>query len=161
MAPPPTHDSIVSPCLHGCQAFLQRYSPLQSPPSHLRVSSSHSRQQTSPWDCFLIPSLQLPGTTCCRGLVSLYRVHRLLARIVCVALTQFRLSQISCCTLQQPQMLPLCPNNCPNVGIQTLLRQQLLSCSLSPFSLPSLILLNIVWIYIFLSDGRRLLPTLS
>ena len=35
LGPPPTHDSAVSPCFHGCLAFLHRHFPLQSCPSHL------------------------------------------------------------------------------------------------------------------------------
>ena len=27
MAPPPTHDSTLSPCFHGCLAFLHRHFP--------------------------------------------------------------------------------------------------------------------------------------
>ena len=34
MAPPPTRDSAVLPCLHGCLAFLHWHFPPQSPPSH-------------------------------------------------------------------------------------------------------------------------------
>ena len=34
MAPPPTRDSAVSPCFHGCLAFLHKHFPPQSPPSH-------------------------------------------------------------------------------------------------------------------------------
>ena len=34
MAPPPTRDSAVSPCFHGCLAFLHWHFPPQSPPSY-------------------------------------------------------------------------------------------------------------------------------
>ena len=34
MAPPPMHDSAVSPCFHSCLAFLHRHFPSQSLPSH-------------------------------------------------------------------------------------------------------------------------------
>ena len=44
MAPPPTYDSAVSPCFHGCPAFLHRHFPPQSPPhiplSHLSAVNS-------------------------------------------------------------------------------------------------------------------------
>ena len=40
MAPPPTRDSAVSPCLLGCLAFLHQHSPPQSPPSHRSVHLS-------------------------------------------------------------------------------------------------------------------------
>ena len=46
MAPPPPHDSAVSPCFHGCLAFLHRHFPPQSPPSHpldpIRLSTVNS-----------------------------------------------------------------------------------------------------------------------
>ena len=54
--------------------------------------------------------LLLPATLHVSGHVSLSRVCRALARIVCVVLTLFKLSQISCLTLRQPQMLPFHPN---------------------------------------------------
>ena len=62
MTPPPTRDSAVSPCFHGCLAFLHRHFPPQSPPSHPLDLSLHSQQQPSPRDCFTIPKLQLPAT---------------------------------------------------------------------------------------------------
>ena len=62
MAPPPRHDSAVSPCFHGCLAFLHRHFPPQSPPSHPFDPSLHSQQQPSPWDCSTIPKLQPPAT---------------------------------------------------------------------------------------------------
>ena len=34
MVPPPTHDSAVLPCFHGCPSFLHRHFQPQSPPSH-------------------------------------------------------------------------------------------------------------------------------
>ena len=62
MAPPPTCDSAVSPCLHGCPAFLHRHFPPQSPHSHPLNLSVHSQQQPSPRYCSTIPKLQLPAT---------------------------------------------------------------------------------------------------
>ena len=61
MAPPPTHDSAVSPCLHGCLAFLHRHFPPQSPPSQPLNPSLRSQLQPSPGDCSTIPKLQLPA----------------------------------------------------------------------------------------------------
>ena len=52
---------------------------------------------------------QLLAATCSRGLASLSGVCRATARMVYVVLTSFILSQISCCTLKQSEMLPLCP----------------------------------------------------
>ena len=62
MAPPPTRDSAVWPCFHGCQAFLHLQFPPQSPLSHPLHPSLCSRQQPSPWDCSTIPKLQLQAT---------------------------------------------------------------------------------------------------
>ena len=82
MVPPPTHDSAVSPCVRGCQAFLHRHFPPQSPPSHPLDPSLHSQQQPSPWDCSPIPKLQLSATAPSRGPVSLSRVCMAVARTV-------------------------------------------------------------------------------
>ena len=82
MAPPPMHDSGVSPCFHGCLTFLHRHFPPQSPPSHLLDPSLHSQQQPSPWDCSTIPKLQLPATASSRGPASLSRLCMAVARTV-------------------------------------------------------------------------------
>ena len=67
MAPPPTGDSAVSPCFHGCLAFLHQHIPTPSLPSHPLSPSFHSKHQTSPWDCSTIPKLQLPAAAPSRG----------------------------------------------------------------------------------------------
>ena len=82
MAPPPMHDSAVSPCFHGCLAFLHRHFPPQSPPSHPLNLSLCSQQQPSPWDCSTIPKLQLPAVVPSRGPVSLSGAHMAAARTV-------------------------------------------------------------------------------
>ena len=71
MAPPLPCDSAVSPCFHGCLAFLHRHFPPQSPPSHPLDPSLRSQQQPSPWDCSTIPELQLPATAPSREPASL------------------------------------------------------------------------------------------
>jgi len=68
---------------------------------------------------------QLQTTTLSRGLVSLSWVCMAVARIVCVILILFRLSPISCFTLQQPQ----CFTSVANIGPP----MQLCSC----FSFPT------------------------
>ena len=83
MAPPPTHDSAISPCFHGCLAFLHRHFPPQSPSSHPLDPSHPSQQEPLPWDCSTIPKFQLPATVPSRGLVSLSRVGMAVARTVC------------------------------------------------------------------------------
>ena len=54
MAPPPMHDSAVSPCFHGCLTFLHRHFPPQSPSSHPLDPSLHNQQQPLHWDCSTI-----------------------------------------------------------------------------------------------------------
>ena len=53
------HDSAVSPCFHGCLAFLHRHFPPQSPPSQPLNLFLRSQLQPSPGDCSTIPKLQL------------------------------------------------------------------------------------------------------
>ena len=155
MASSCAHDSALLPCLYGHSAFLQRHFLPWSPPACPLILSPHSQQQTLPWDCSPISMIQLPATKHARELVSLSRVCRATARIICVVLIPFSLSQVSFCTLQQLQMLLHCPNNFPDVGVDPCLR------SLTPwvevrlftllFSPPSFILLSFVWIYASLS----------
>ena len=82
MAPPPTCDSAVSPCFHGCLAFLHRHFPPQSPPSHLLHQFLRSQHQPSPWDCCTIPKLQLPAVAPSRGSTSLSGVCMAAARTI-------------------------------------------------------------------------------
>ena len=81
-APPPTRDSAVSSCFHGCPAFLHRRFPPQFPPSHPRNLSLRSQQQPLPWDCSRIPKLQLPAAVASRGFASLFGVCMAAARTV-------------------------------------------------------------------------------
>ena len=103
MAPPSAPNSAVVPCF---LVLLQRYSTLWSPSCPFGLSP-YRQQQSSPWDCSLITMLQLLATIHSGGLAFLSGLYKAVAWIVCVFLTPFRLSQISCFTLQQPQ-LPLC-----------------------------------------------------
>ena len=48
MAPPPMRDPVVSPCFHGCLAFLHRHFPPQSPPSHPWICRSTVNSNPSP-----------------------------------------------------------------------------------------------------------------
>ena len=82
MAPPLTRDSAVSPCFHGCPAFLHRRFPPQSPPSHPLHLSLRSQQQPLPYDCSTIPKLQLPADVPSRGPESLSRVCMAAARTI-------------------------------------------------------------------------------
>ena len=82
MAPPPTCDSAVLPCFHGCPTFHHRLFPPLYPPSHPLNPSPHSQQQPLPWDCSTIPKLQLPSAVPSRGPVSLSRVYMAAIRTV-------------------------------------------------------------------------------
>ena len=112
------HDS--SPCFHGCLAFLHRHFPPQSPPSRPLGPTPHSQQQTSPWDCSTIPTLQLPGAVPSGKHTSLSGVPMAATRIVCVILIPFGLPQISCYTLSL-KCFSSDSDNCPDVGIGPLL----------------------------------------
>ena len=113
-APPPTRDSAVPPCFHGCPAFLHRHFPPQSPPSPPLDLSLHSQQQPSPWDCPTIPKLQLPCSAFQETSVS---VRGLYGRGKdCLILVPFRLPQISCFTLSL-KCFSSDSDNCPAVGI--------------------------------------------
>ena len=82
MAPPPTRDSALSPCFHGCLAFLHSHFPPQSPPSHPLDLSLCSQPQPSPRDCSTIPKLQLPATAHSSGAAFLSGAPTAAARTV-------------------------------------------------------------------------------
>ena len=130
-APPTAYDSAVSSCLHS--AWLS-FASMSHCDLLLQVPSGRrSEEPTSPWDCSPISMLQLPAAMLSRGLASLPGVCMGIFptqgsnsnRIVCVIVIPFRRSQISCFTLQQPQMLHLCPKQLPRCG------------DLTPASVPS------------------------
>ena len=119
MAPPPTSDSAISPCFHGCLAFLHRHFPPQSP-AHPLDPSLHSPEQPSPWDCSTIPKLQLPAATPSRGPATLSRVCMAVARTVRFS---FRLGCYrSPVSLSALKCFSSDSDNCPDVGIVTLLQ---------------------------------------
>ena len=82
MAPAPTCDSAVSPCFHGCLAFLHRHFPPQSALLHSFNLSLCSEYQPSPWDCSTIPKLQLPAAVPSMEPPSLSGVYMAAARTV-------------------------------------------------------------------------------
>ena len=98
MAPPPTCDSALSPCFHGCLAFLHRHFLPQSPLLHPLNLSLCSQYQPSPWDCSAIPELQLPADGTFQGasvlVWGMYGCGK-----DCLITIPFRLPQISCFTL--------------------------------------------------------------
>ena len=114
MAPSPAHDSAILPYLHGFPAFLQTYSPLRSLPSRPFGLSPCSQQQTGtalqPLSSSSQPS-HIPGYLCpCLGYVGLWQ------GLFVWVVTPFRLSQMSCCTLQGLKCFPLCPKQLPRSG---------------------------------------------
>ena len=165
MAPRPTPDSAVSPCFHGCLAFLHRHFPPQSPPSHPLNPSLHSQQKPSPWDCSTIPKLQLPATAPSRGPASLSKVCIAVARTVwfsfhlgCrrldVSLSALNVSPLTQTTARR------------DVGIGPLLQflhpRRACPVLLTPVFPPgSFILPSPVWFYIFFSTGQVLLSAFS
>ena len=118
MAPPHYVDSAVSPCFHGCPAFLHRHFPPQFPPSHPLDQPLCSQQQPSPWDCSTIPKLQLPAMVPSRGPAfwGMYGCGK-----DCLILLSFRLLQISCFTLCL-KCFSSYSANCPDVRIGPLLQ---------------------------------------
>ena len=110
----PPCDSAVSPCFHGCLAFLHLHFPPRSPPSHPLTLCLCSQQQPSPWDCSTVPKLQLPATASSG-------VCMAVARTDCLILIPFRLPQISCFT-PSLKCFSSDSDNCPDVGIGPLLQ---------------------------------------
>ena len=82
MSPPATAGFSSIALLPWCLAFFHRHFPPRSPPSHPLDPSLHSQQLPSPWDCSMIPKLQLPAAAPSRGTASLFRVCMAAARTV-------------------------------------------------------------------------------
>ena len=118
MALPSVHDSAVSPCFHGCLAFLHQHFPPQSPPS----SRSVSLQSTAALTLGLLHYPQTPGPRHCifqgthvpvQGMYDCGKEY--------LILIPFRLPQISCFTLSL-KCFSSDSDNCPAVGIRLLLQ---------------------------------------
>ena len=118
MAALPACGWAVVPCLHGCPAFLQRHSPWQSPPSHPLRPETISPESTAVFALGLLSNapFQLLATIHSGELASLSRVCKAATWKSVWVLTPFRLSWICCFTLQQPQILPLCPKQLLRCG---------------------------------------------
>ena len=111
MAPPPMHDSAVSPYFHGCRDFLHRHFPPQSPPSHplhLSAVSSSPRPGIAPQS---LNSSSQP----------LRHLGYVWLQQGCLILIPFRLPQMSCFTLSL-KCFSSDSDNCPAVGIGPLLQ---------------------------------------
>ena len=96
--------------------FLPRYYPPQTSSICPIRPFPESQKQSSSWDCsptHIAPTPSHPGHqwTChpVQGTSGC-------GMLVCVVLTPFRLSQISFFSLQQPQMPPSVPTDCPRCG---------------------------------------------
>ena len=116
MAAPPTHDSAASPCFQWLPGSPPRAFPtIMSSLTSLGLPP-HSQHRTLPSDCSKIPLLKLPVSVPSRGPAFLPRVHIAVARIICVILIPFRLSQDSCFTFS-PKCFSSDQNNGPNMGL--------------------------------------------
>ena len=119
MAPPPMHDSAVSPCFHGCLAFLHRHFPPQSPPSH--PLGSISPQSTAPLALGLLHNPQTPAPSRCTFQGTCVPVQGMYGcGKDCLILIPFRLPQISCFILSL-KCFSSDSDSCPDVGIRPLL----------------------------------------
>ena len=148
MAPPTKCDSAVSPCFHGCLAFLHWHFPPQSPPSHPFNPFLHSQQQLSPWDCSTIPKFQLPATAPSRVCMAAARTvwfsfllgcHRSAVSLSAISpLTQIIAPVWSWdpCYSSPPHQGRSSPTNTP------------------VFPPSSFILASFVWVFIFFSTGQ-------
>ena len=164
MAPPPTCDSAVSPCFHGCPAFLHGHLPPQSPLSYPLNLSLHSQQQSSPSDFSTIPKFQLPATAASRGPASLFGVGMAVARTVWFS---FHLGcQRSAISLSALNVSPLTQTIALMWGSDPCFSSPHTSGRSSPTNTPvfppsSFVLLSFVWLYILFSSSQVLLSTLS
>ena len=115
MAPSPTCDSAVSPCFHGCLAFLHRHLSPQSLPSCLLSPFLHSQQAALALGFLHNPCAPAPGCCSfqdtCVPIQGMYGCGK-----DCLILIPFRLPQISCFTLSR-KCFSSEPHNCPDVGI--------------------------------------------
>ena len=121
MAPPPAHDSAVSPCFHGFLAFLNSISRHNLLPQFISPLSV-SPQSMAALPLGLLHNPYTPAPSCytfqgtCIPVQGRYGCSK-----DCLILIPFRLSQISCLTLSLKCFFSD-PDNCPNVGIGPLLQ---------------------------------------
>ena len=115
MAPPPTHDSAVSPCFHVCLAFLPGIShhdllpPL--PSIRLFTVTSSSRPGIAP------QSLNSNSQLLCLSGARVPVWGMCVCGKDCLTLIPFRLPQISCFTLSL-KCFSSDSDSCPDVGIR-------------------------------------------
>ena len=120
MAPPLTCDSAVSPCFHGCLAFLHRQFPTKI--SSLTPPQSVSPQSTAALALGLLHNPYTPAPSCCAIQGTSIPVWGMYGcgknRLI---LIPFRLPQISCFTLRLKHFSSD-SDNCPDVGMGPLLQ---------------------------------------
>ena len=155
MAPPPTHDSAVSPCLHGCLAFLHRHFPPQSPPSQPLNPSLRSQLQPSPGDCSTIPKLQLPAA----AVWGMYGCGKDVWISFCLGCHRLALSLSSLNVLWLRQLPPCGDRNAASVPPPAEGRSSRTNSPVLPPS--SFLLQSFAWVYVFFSTGQVLLSALS
>ena len=164
MAPPPTYDSAISRCFHGCLAFLHQRFPPQSHPSHPLNPSLHSQQQSSPWDCSTIPKLQPPATAPSRRLAFLSGVCMAATRIIWFS---FHLGcHGSAVSLSALNVSPLTQTIAPVwdqtfASVPPLAESRSSPTNTSVFPPSSFILLSFAWFYVFFSAGQVFLSALA
>ena len=148
-------------CL-ASMAFLHRYFPTQSPPSHPGDMFLCSEQQPSP----AIGPQSLNSSHCtfqgtCIPVWGMYGCSK-----YCLILIPFRLPQISCFPLSL-KCFSSDSDNCPGVGMGPLLqfrhppRAGPVLLTLPFFPPSSFILLSFAWVYMFFSSAQVLLSALS
>ena len=155
------NSSALLPWLPG---FLYRHFPPRSPPSHPLNPSLHSQQQPSPWDCSIIPKLQLPAAAPSRGPAFLSRVYMAVARTVWFS---FHLGcHQSAVSLSALNVSPLTQTIAPVWGSDPCFSSPPMEGRSSPANTPvfphsSFVLLSLAWFYIFFSTDQVLLSALS
>ena len=112
-------DSAVSPCFHGCPAFLHRHFTPQSPPhipsTRLSTVNSSPHPGIAPQSLnYSSQPLHLLGT--CIPVWGMYGCGK-----DCLILIPFRLPHISCFTLGL-KCFSFDSDNCPDVGVRLLLQ---------------------------------------
>lgn len=115
LAPLLSSNSTLSLCPYGWLSFPPQASPMNSSPQ-VPSGSFHSRQQTSPWDCFPISMLQLPATALSIELECLSGDLRALAGLS-VWFSFHSLYQDQAASLSIGLKCFSLANNCSNVGI--------------------------------------------
>ena len=114
MAPPPTRDSAVSPCFHGCwlsSTGISHHSLLPNIPL-IHLSSVNSSPCPGSTPQYLNSSSQLLCLlVTCVPVWGMYGCGK-----DCLILIPFRLPQISCFTLSR-KYFSSDSDNCPDVGI--------------------------------------------